>query len=323
MTATPLAEITGILVEIEQGKSFLVTSHESPDPDAVGSSLALANYLAARGKEVTVYLCDPVPDNCAFLPMADRVVSELPERDFDVCFVLDVGEFRRAGKAITSCQRIGALVNIDHHLGCELFGRHNLLDHKASATAVLIYRIIKAAGDEIDFPTALCIYTAILSDTGSFHYSNSDPESFAIAGEMISKGVNAWDVTEHLYESEPPQRIALLALALSDLTVSPSGEYASVTVTREMYRLTGSTAEDTDRFINYPRSIRGVQVALFFREVSDGVFKVGFRSKGKVDVSAVSAHFGGGGHHNAAGCTVKGSLAEVKSLVFDRLENSR
>lgn len=322
MTAI-ITEISGIVTEIANSSSFLITSHESPDPDAVGSSLALANYLAARGKDVSVYLCDPVPENCKFLPGADLVVSELPDRDFEVCFVLDVGEFRRAGQAIAACSRIERFVNIDHHLGCELFGVHNLIDTKASATAALVYRIIKAAGDTVDYPTALCIYTAILSDTGSFHYSNSDPEAFAIAGEMIGHGVNAWHVNEHLYESEPPQRIALLALALSDLTVSPSGEYASVTVTREMYRLTGSTAEDTDRFINYPRSIRGVEVALFFREVRDGVFKVGFRSKGKVDVAAVAANFGGGGHHNAAGCTVSGSLAEVKALVFDRLENSR
>lgn len=322
MTATT-AEITGIVAEIEKSHSFLITSHESPDPDAVGSSLALANYLASRGKDVTVYLCDPVPDNCMFLPMAEQVYNEMPERDFDICFVLDVGEFRRAGKAITGNERVGRFINIDHHLGCENFGIYNLIDSKASATAALIYRVIKAAGDEPDYATALCIYTAILSDTGSFHYSNSDPEAFAIAGEMIAKGVNAWDVNENLYESEPLQRIALLALALSDLTVSPSGEYASVTVTLDMYRKTGASAQDTDRFINYPRSIRGVQVALFFREISEGLFKVGFRSKGKVDVSAVSASFGGGGHHNAAGCTVKGTLAEVKALVFDRLEQMR
>ncbi|HBA89139.1 MAG TPA: DHH family phosphoesterase [Geobacter sp.] len=317
------AEIERIVAEIENGSSFLITSHESPDPDAVGSSLALANYLFARGKDVTVYLCDPVPDNCSFLPMADQVYAVMPERDFDVCFVLDVGEFRRAGKAVTENKRIGCFVNVDHHLGCENFGRHNVIDSKASATAAIIYRIIRAAGDEIDYPTALCIYTAILSDTGSFHYSNSDPEAFAIAGEMIGKGVNAWSVNENLYESEPLQRIALLALALSDLTVSPSGEYASVTVTLDMYGKTGATAQDTDRFINYPRSIKGVQVALFFRQVDEGSFKVGFRSKGKVDVSAVSASFGGGGHHNAAGCMVKGTLAEVKALVFDRLEQMR
>lgn len=317
------AEITAILAEIEKSSSFLISSHESPDPDAVGSSLALANYLVSRGKDVTIYLCDPVPENCMFLPMAAQVLHEVPERDFDLCFVLDVGEFRRAGKAITQNKRVARFINIDHHLGCDLFGVQNLIDPKACATAALVYRIIKAAGDEINYPTALCIYTAILSDTGSFHYSNSDPEAFAIAGEMVAKGVNAWDVNENLYESEPLQRIALLALALSDLTVSPSGEYASVTVTQEMYGQTGSTAEDTDRFINYPRSIRGVQVALFFREIEAGLFKVGFRSKGKVDVAAVSASFGGGGHHNAAGCTVKGTLAEVKALVFERLERMR
>jgi bifunctional oligoribonuclease and PAP phosphatase NrnA len=322
MTAT-IPEMSAIVAEIEKSSSFLITSHESPDPDAVGSSLALANYLAARGKDVTVYLRDPVPENCLFLPMASQVLHELPDRDFEVCFVLDVGEFRRAGKAITTCTRIARFINVDHHLGCENFGVHNYIDPKACATAAIVYRMIRAAGDEVDYPTALCIYTAILSDTGSFHYSNSNPEAFAIAGEMIGKGVNAWDVNENLYESEPKQRMALLALALSDLTISPSGEYASVTVTLDMYRQTGATAEDTDRFINYPRSIRGVEVALFFRQVEEDLFKVGFRSKGKVDVAAVSASFGGGGHHNAAGCTIRGSLAEVKALVFERLEQGR
>ncbi|HJV66845.1 MAG TPA: bifunctional oligoribonuclease/PAP phosphatase NrnA [Geomonas sp.] len=322
MTATT-PEIAAILAEIDSSNSFLITSHESPDPDAIGSSLALANYLTARGKDVTVYLCDPVTESCKFLPLADRVLHDLPERDFEVCFVLDVGEFRRAGKAITTSQRIARFINIDHHLGCDLFGVHNLIDPQACATAALVYRIIKAAGDEVDFPTALCIYTAILSDTGSFHYSNSNPEAFAIAGEMVAKGVNAWTVNENLYESEPKQRLALLALALSDLTISPRGEYASVTVTTDMYQETGATAEDTDRFINYPRSIRGVEVALFFRQLEDGKFKVGFRSKGKVDVAAVSAFFGGGGHHNAAGCVIKGSLAEVKAQVFERLEQMR
>jgi bifunctional oligoribonuclease and PAP phosphatase NrnA len=317
------AIIPEILGEIERNSTFLITSHEGPDADAVGSSLALANYLSSLGKDVTVYLCDPVPENCAFLPMADRVLQELPDRDFEVCFVLDVGEFRRAGKAITSSSRIARFINIDHHLGCENFGVHNLIDPQACATAALLYRIIKARGDQVDYPTALCIYTAVLSDTGSFHYSNANPESFAIAGEMIACGVKPWDVSENLYESEPRAKITLLALALTDLTISPSGEYASITVTQDMYRQTGGNAELTDGFINFPRKIRGVQVALFFRELNEGEFKVGFRSKGKVDVSAISACFGGGGHHNAAGCTIKGSLAEVKALVFDRLEKSR
>jgi bifunctional oligoribonuclease and PAP phosphatase NrnA len=323
MTERTTAILADIVAEIEGHSTFLITSHEGPDPDAVGSTLALANYLTALGKDVTTYLCDAVPENCQFLPMADRVLHELPDRDFEVCFVLDIGEFRRAGKAITGSTRIGRFVNIDHHLGCEDFGVHNLIDSTACATAALIYRIIKAAGHQVDYPTALCIYTAVLSDTGSFHYSNANPEAFAIAGEMIACGVKPWDVSENLYESEPREKVTLLAQALSDLTISPSGEYASLTVTQEMYRQTGGCAELTDGFINFARKIRGVQVALLFRELKEGEFKVGFRSKGKVDVSAISAHFGGGGHRNAAGCVIKGTLAEVKALVFDRLERSR
>lgn len=323
MTERTTATIADIVAEIAGHSTFLITSHEGPDPDAVGSTLALANYLTALGKDVTTYLCDAVPENCNFLPLADLVLHELPDRDFEVCFVLDIGEFRRAGKAITGSTRIGRFVNVDHHLGCEDFGVHNLIDSTACATAALIYRIIKAAGHQVDYPTALCIYTAVLSDTGSFHYSNANPEAFAIAGEMIACGVKPWDVSEHLYESEPREKVTLLAQALSDLTISPSGEYASLTVTQEMYRQTGGCAELTDGFINFARKIRGVQVALLFRELKEGEFKVGFRSKGKVDVSAISAHFGGGGHRNAAGCVIKGTLAEVKALVFDRLERSR
>ncbi len=314
--------IQSIVAEIARYDSFLITSHESPDGDAVGSSLALANYLQSLGKDVTIYLRDSLPEIYAFLPLADRVLNAIPLRTYDVCFVLDVGEFRRAGKELGSFQGIGTFINIDHHLNCEQFGTINLIDPQASATGALIYRIIKAAGHEIDHAMALCIYTAVITDTGSFRYSNSNPEAFAIAGDMIEKGVNAWDIAEKLYESQPQQRLDLLAQALATLSVSPRGDYASITVTLDMYERTGAVPELTDGFVNYPRSIRGVEVAVFFREISAGLYKVGFRSKGKVDVSALSAAFNGGGHHNAAGCTLTGAFEDVKLQVFALLEKS-
>ena len=300
-----------ILEEIKRNKTFLITTHENPDGDAVGSSLALANYLRNLGKDVTIHFCDSVPDVYAFLPLADRVLEYVPERKFDVCFVLDVGEFKRAGAHIMSSNsRIGKFINIDHHLNCDNFGALNLVDPQACATGALIYRIIKAAGDEIDYAVAVCIYTAVITDTGSFRYSNANPEAFAIAGEMVAKGVNAWDLAELLYESQPRQRLELLALSLATLYISPRGDFASITVTQEMYDRTGATAELTDGFVNYPRSIGGVEVAVFFREIKPFLYKVGFRSKGKVDVSALAAVFGGGGHHNAAGCTMECTLEE-------------
>lgn len=311
-----------IIQAIRSHHQFLITTHEGPDGDAVGSSLALASYLRRLGKDVTVYSCDPFPELYRFLPGFDSAVTALPDKAFDVCFVLDVGEFKRAGREIAESQRLGSLVNIDHHKGCDDFGDINLIDPQACATGALIYRIITAAGDTVDYETALSIYTAVITDTGSFRYSNANPEAFAIAGEMIATGINAWYISEKLYESQPRQRLELLAQALSTLTISPCGAYASVTVTLDMYARTGGCPELTDGFVNYPRSIQGVEVAVFFREIEPDKYKVGFRSKGKVDVSELAAAFGGGGHHNAAGCTVTGSYADITSRVFDHLSRA-
>jgi phosphoesterase RecJ-like protein len=214
------------------------------------------------------------------------------------------------------------VINIDHHPYGELFGDINLVDQKASATGAIIYRIIKGAGHTLDYDTALCIYTAIVTDTGSFRYSNADPEAFRISAELVELGINPWFIAEKLYESQPRKRLELLALALANLTVSERGDFASITVTLDMYEKTGAGADLTDGFVNYPRSIHGVEVAALFREVKRGLFKVSFRSKGKVNVSALAAAFGGGGHHNAAGCTVSGYVDEVKKLVFSHLENA-
>jgi len=300
--------------------SFLITSHESPDGDAIGSSLALANYLAEIGKDVTIHVCDPVPEIYRFLPMADKITTSLPDRDYDLCFVLDVGEFRRAGKQIGACRRIGSFINIDHHKTSEQFGLVNLVDTKAAATGVLIHRLIKNAGGTVSLSTALCIYVALITDTGSFRYSNSDTEAFSVAGEMIATGVNAWDISSRLYESQPRARIELLSLALSTLAFSACGRFASLAVTLDMYAKTGTDAELTDGFINYPRSVRGVEVAIFFRQLSETSYKVGFRSKGTVDVSRLAEGFGGGGHHNAAGCIIDGSMEDVRKRVFSHIE---
>lgn len=306
---------------IAQNGSFLITTHEGPDGDAVGSSLSLANYLLEQGKDVTVHICDPVPEIYSFLPGARTVTTNLPERSYDVCFVLDVGEFHRAGKQVAAAiDRIGTLVNLDHHRTTEDFGLINLIDPTAAATGILVHRLIRDAGHEVSFAVALCIYVAIITDTGSFRYSNSNPEAFAVAGDMISRGVDAWDVSAHLYESQPRPRLELLALALSTLDFSVCGRFASLTVTLDMYEKTGTNAELTDGFVNYPRSVSGVEVAIFFRQLDSGSFKVGFRSKGLVDVSRLAEGFGGGGHHNAAGCIVDGDIEEVREKVFAHLK---
>jgi bifunctional oligoribonuclease and PAP phosphatase NrnA len=308
--------IQNIVEEIRNNHSFLLTTHEGPDGDAVGSSLALASILRKSGKDVVVHYSDPVPDLYRFLPGVDSVQAHIPDRDFNVAFVLDIGELRRAGEEFYRFGRIGKTINLDHHLACENFGTHNLIDSTAAATGVLVYRITSALGYCIDLETALCLYVSIITDTGSFRYSNSNREAFTIAGEMIELGVNAWDVAEQLYENQPRKRLELLARCLPTLEVIKNGLAASVTVTLDMYAATGANSELTDGFVNYPRSIRGVEVAIFFRQIEDGRVKVGFRSKGKVNVAVFSAAMGGGGHHNAAGCTVVGTIDEVKARVY-------
>jgi phosphoesterase RecJ-like protein len=309
--------IQKILSEIRGASSFLVTSHVSPDGDAVGSSLALASFLRRIGKEVCVHFRDPVPELYAFLPGSDTVQPHIPDRDFDLAFVLDVGDLSRAGEEFCRCTRFGKLINLDHHLNCENFGDYNLIDPVTAATGVLVHRIASAFGYPFDSQTALCLYVAIISDTGSFRYSNANREAFSIAGEMIECGVNAWTVAEKLYENQPQCRLELLTRSLATLDVICGGQAASLTVTRDMYAETGSNAELTDGFVNYPRSIKGVEVAIFFRQLDETTYKVGFRSKGSVNVASFAESLGGGGHHNAAGCIVTGTLAQVKTRVYD------
>ena len=158
-----------------------------------------------------------------------------------------------------------------------------------------MYRIISSFDYRFDIATALCLYVSIISDTGSFRYSNANREAFSIAGEMIECGVNAWDVAEQLYENQPRKRLELLARSLATLEVVCGGQASSLTVTHAMYAETGADAELTDGFINYPRSIKGVDVAMFFRQLDEQTYKVGFRSKGSVNVAEFAAALGGGG----------------------------
>jgi phosphoesterase RecJ-like protein len=311
--------IPAILKKIEAGRRFLVASHESPDGDAIASTLALANALREMGKDVVAFNRDGVPDSLEFLPGAEGLASSLEGvATFDVGFVLDAGELRRAGRGLPDLCR--TLINIDHHPYSEPFGEINYVDESASATGALIYRILQAAEWPISKAVATCIYTAVLADTGSFRYSNSDPEAFGIAAHMVNLGVSPWDIASGLYENQAEKRLRLLGKVLNTLTVSPCGRLAAVSVTTEMMRETGAGAEHTDGFVNYPRAIRGVEAALFFRQVEENAFKVGFRSKGKVDVGALARALGGGGHHNAAGAVVEGSLAEVGTKVMRRLQ---
>ena len=310
--------IQAILSRIDAARRILVVSHAGPDGDALGSTLGLTLALREMGKEVVAFNVDGVPSPFAFLPGAESLQNQLDmDASFDLGFLLDAGELRRAGIDLRAhCTK---LINIDHHPHSETFGVENYIDTEAASTAVLIYRILKHKTHPISLNVAINIYTATLSDTGSFRYSNANQEAFTIAGEMVALGINAWEIASRLYETQPVERLMLLGDALRTLSVSDCGQYASLAVTTEMYNHCNAGVKHTDGFVNYPRSIEGVEVSIFFRQTDPDGFKVGFRSKGNIDVGALARGLGGGGHHNAAGAQVAGTIDGVRAIVFNRL----
>ncbi len=305
--------IQKIVEQIVSNQRFLVVAHENPDGDAIGSTLGLANALREMGKDVVALNVDPVPEIMQFLPGCEQLVSTLPESArFDVAFVLDSGALVRTGVPVA--ELCTTLINIDHHPHSN-FGDICFLDTSASATAIMISRILDACDCQWSLDVATPLYLGILSDTGSFRYSSANEEAFRVAGRLVGMGVATWDIASRLYESLAPERMRLLGMVLPTLEISPNGRYASVAMTDDVLRLSGASEEHTDGFVNYPRAIRGVEVALFFRQIAAREYKISFRSSGTVDVGSMARELGGGGHHNAAGAQATGTLEDVRSQV--------
>jgi phosphoesterase RecJ-like protein len=305
---------------IESNQRFLVASHGNPDGDAIASTLALGNALSEMGKDVTTYNADPVPLPYAFLPGAADVEHEVTAAHplFDVGFILDSGKLSRAGDHLAELCR--TLVAIDHHRDSESFGESDLIDPAASSTGTLIYRVLKGfPGYRFTPQVAACIYTAILSDTGSFRFANTDAESFRISAEMLETGIDPAEISHQVYENQDAAGIHLLARALSSLRLSGDGRIATLTVTLEDMEQTAAGPAQTDGFVNFPRSIRGVEVAVLFRQDDENLIKVGLRSRKGIDVSRMARELGGGGHINASGATLNGTLPEVKKIILDRI----
>lgn len=312
-------DIEGIVAVIRRHDRFLIACHENPEGDAIGSELALALALRRMGKTATVLNADPVPWNLAFLPGAETVVGEADGADYQVAVVVDCASPERTGRVAPELRKCPVLVNIDHHRTNGDHGDLRLVDPEAPAAGILVHRLLSTLGADIDRDIAVNLYVSILTDTGSFRYSNTTPEAFAVAGEMVGRGVDPWAVAVEVYENESAGRLRLLARVLGSLETAAGGRIAAVTTLRRDLAEFEATKDHLEGFINYPRSIGGVEVAVAFREEGAEEFRVSFRSKGRVDVSAVASAFGGGGHRNAAGCTVRGSLAQVKDRVFRAL----
>jgi phosphoesterase RecJ-like protein len=303
--------------EVRTARSFLISTHQNPEGDAIGSILGLGRALKGLGKEVQILTQDPTPEMLDFLPGAEEIVHQAPvDRWFDVAFALDCGDRARLGEEVNRVKGIGKIINIDHHVSNGLYGDLNLVDPQASSTAEIIYDLLRIIPVLLTLEIAENIYTGILTDTGSFHYSNTSPKTFSVARKCLLAGVDPWKVAQRVYETQPLPRLHLLPRVLDTLEITANGKISSVFVTQQMLQETGATVALTEDFINFPRSLHGVEVALLFREINPQKYRVSLRSRGRVDVARIAGMFQGGGHPNASGCTVEGDLSQVRTKVL-------
>lgn len=314
-----------VIEAIKKYNSFLITSHVNLEGDSLGSQLAMKELLQNLGKVAFIVDSDPVPEHYKFLPQADGILNNIDkQKKFDAALVLDCPTLNRAGRVRDLISKDKPIINIDHHISNEKFGKVNWVDTNASSAGEMVYRIFKEMNEPLTKEIALSLYIAILTDTGSFNYDNTSSLTHEIAGELLGYGLEPALVSESVYERRSIEDIKFLGLALSNIKVNKKGDIAYLEVTKKMIKDSGADASKAEGLVNYARSIDNVKVAILFRENSKdaGSINVSFRSKGDVDVNRIASFFGGGGHVRAAGCIAAGTLAEVEKKVLAKVEET-
>jgi len=304
---------------LKSKNSFLIVTHKNPDGDAIGSSLALYNVLRELGK--TVYVEIPTKPAYIYDFLEDYGSIELTSnsKNVEVILALDSAEIHRCGLKKEYIEN-KLLVNIDHHKTNPGYGDLNLIETEAAAVGCIIWDILKVGKIPITKKTAEYLYLSILTDTGSFRYSSTSSKTFKIAADLLDKGVETWYIASNVYEREKLETYRLLSLVLNTLEFYYNGKLAIEYVTQDMFKQTNTSAENTESFVNFARSVRGVEVGVLLREDEPNIFKISIRSRGSVDVSEVATHFEGGGHENAAGGTIRAPLEEAKKAIIKAFE---
>jgi phosphoesterase RecJ-like protein len=307
-----------VLQEIRARQRFVVTSHARPDGDGIGSALACGQILRVMGKDAEVVMHDGVPRIYQNLPFAERAIQAdaVPANlsSNDAVVLLECDSIRRAGlEGLEKC----FLINIDHHASGRNFAHINWIDSTVMATAELVYRLARLACVPVDRDIATCLYTGLMTDTGSFMFEGTNEHTFTVARELVLAGADPAHCARHIYFGHSTAKMRLLGAALSNL--HREGALAWIWVTQDEMQRFGAREEDCEGLVNYALSIADVQVAIFFRELPDSRYRVSIRSKGEVNVSAVAEHFGGGGHKCASGCSIDGPLDAAVSRIVERL----
>jgi len=311
---------------IRRYSKFLITTHINSDGDGIGSEAALSSMLRALGKEVVIINPTPVPENYRFLDKEESIKLFSKEHintlnEAEVAFVLDISNWERIGELGTLIKESKAIkICIDHHISNNGFADINIIDDMASSTGELIYDLAQSMGIALDRRAIDGLYAAILTDTGSFRFSNTTPKVHIIVSRLIGKGVSPNQIYEEIYENRSSSRMKVLGLALSDLNLECSGKVAWFCVTQEMMKKFNLQADETEGFVNQLNYIGGVEVSIFFFESGGNEVKVSLRSKSNVDVNVIANKLNGGGHSRASGIRMNDSLKNAIEKVLTEVK---
>jgi bifunctional oligoribonuclease and PAP phosphatase NrnA len=313
--ATASTPVRQIRDEIMRRQRFLLTSHARPDGDSIGSQLAMAFALEALGKQVRIVNADPAPEHYQDFPGMDRIeIAGSASADVDAVIVMECSDLTRTG--VTGLE--GAfLINIDHHAGNRLYGAVNWHDESAAACGEMVFDLIRELGVPLNLEIATHVYLAILTDTGSFHHSNITPRTFDICRQTVEAGVNPAAMARRVFDSNSFGKLKLIGALLDSMQLLDDGRLALLYMDDAMLEACNCTNNDTEGLINLPLTAREIQAVVFFKVAPNGEVRVSMRSKYDVDVRQVAGVFGGGGHKNAAGFTVTGSLDEVRPRIVE------
>lgn len=307
---------------IAAADKILLTCHLGPDGDSVGSMVALAALLRAQGKQATLYNPDLVPRRLKWMPLVKTFTHRLNRASrYQVTVVVDCGDRKLLGPDFPGPEVTGELIALDHHAASNPFGDLYVCDPEAASVGVLVARIARHLGWPIDPDAGVGMWVSLISDTGSFRYSNTNAEALELAAALVAGGVDPWHVSERMSERASINKYKLLSAALATLELDLDGKVAFMTISEEMVKAAGASWEDSEGTVNYTRSIKGVDCGVLITPAKQGGIRVSMRSKGHfIDAGAVAQGFGGGGHVGAAGCTLPGNdLGAARATIRDAL----
>lgn len=315
--------VAAVLAEAQR---VLILGHAGADGDVCGSSLGLAQALRELGKDVVVYNEEPYPDAYGWLPGGDDVVTSLPaDARFDATVVVDAARADRLGRDFPDAARRGTWVWMDHHKNPDPPGDVNYIDLTAAAVGEQVAELLDAMGHPISLDVARCLYASLLADTGGFRYGNTSARAFSLAARLVEVGVDPWEMTERIYESQDEARLRLLGRAVQSLWLSQCGRLGVVEVTLEDVGAVGARDEHIQGLVNHVRAVKGVEVAILLREIavdSGPATKVIVRSRGNIAVGPVAGSLGAIGHKNAASFVLTTPLDEARERVVQAFSNA-